>query len=96
MAASSMSCVFSKLSSAGATYFSPPSEGPPLPAVAVAALARSRLSGSTLPSLAAGLRFSSSVPGGWIGSYSSVASRPASLRMMLEPPGWLGRKSVTS
>ena len=41
-------------------------------------------------------RFSSSVPGGCIGSYSSVASLPASLSMMEEPPGCSGRKDVTS
>lgn len=54
-----------------------------------------RVSGLTVPRKASGLRFSSRVPGGWIGSYSSVASLPASLRMILEPPGWSGRKSVT-
>lgn len=54
-----------------------------------------RVSGSMVPSLAEGLRFSSNVPGGWMGSYSSVASLPESWRMILEPPGWEGRNSVT-
>lgn len=54
-----------------------------------------RVSGSTVPKRAAGLRLSSNVPGGWMGSYSSVASVPASLRMTLTPPGWLDMKSVT-
>ena len=40
-------------------------------------------------------RESSSVPGGWTGSYSEVASWPASWRMIFEPPGWEGRKDVT-
>jgi hypothetical protein len=40
-----------------------------------------------MPSFAVGGRFSSRVPGGWMGSYSEVQSRPASLRMMAEPPG---------
>lgn len=31
-----------------------------------------------------------------MGSYSSVASRPASLRIMEVPPGCWGRNSVTS
>ena len=59
---------------------------------------------SIAPSFAEGERLSSKVPGGWIGSYSSlrgvryyletvaggitnVASRPASLRIIFEPPG---------
>lgn len=54
-----------------------------------------RVSGSTVPRKASGLRLSSKVPGGWMGSYSSVASVPASLRMTLTPPGWLDMKSVT-
>ena len=48
------------------------------------------------PRLHDGERLFSSVPGGCMGSYSEVASCPASLRMMLEPPGWEGRNSVTS
>lgn len=63
---------------------------------AAAALAFSRLSADTVPRHASGLRFSSSVPGGWTGSYSSVASWPARERMIFEPPGCSGRKSVTS
>lgn len=61
-----------------------------------AEFALARLSAFTRPSLASGLRFSSIVPGGWIGSYSSVASLPASLRMIFAPPGCSERKSVTS
>jgi hypothetical protein len=41
-------------------------------------------------------RDSSSVPGGCIGSYSSVASVPESWSIIFEPPGWDGRKEVTS
>ena len=55
-----------------------------------------RVSGLTVPSLALGFKFSSRVPGGCMGSYSSVASVPASWRIILEPPGWWGIKSVTS
>jgi len=52
--------------------------------------------GSTIPRHCSGLRDSSRVPGGCIGSYSSVASVPASCRMILEPPGCEGMKEVTS
>jgi hypothetical protein len=62
----------------------------------VASASCGRVEVSILPSFLEGSRFSSSVPGGWIGSYSSVASLPASLRMIFEPPGWEERKSVTS
>lgn len=52
-----------------------------------------RVDGSMGPRIWEGLRVSSSVPGGWIGSYSEVASRPASFRIILEPPGWESRNS---
>lgn len=54
------------------------------------------VSGSSWPRRQEGERLSSSVPGGWMGSYSSVASLPASWRIILDPPGWEGRKEVTS
>lgn len=54
------------------------------------------VSGLTVPSFALGGRFSSNVPGGCTGSYSSVASLPASCKIIFEPPGCEGRKSVTS
>ena len=47
------------------------------------------------PSLADFGRYCSRVPGGWTGSYSSVASFPANERIALPPPGWVGRKEVT-
>lgn len=50
--------------------------------------------GSIGPSIWAGLSVSSSVPGGWMGSYSEVASVPASFRMIFEPPGCSSRKSA--
>ena len=50
---------------------------------------------SIAPRLAEEEREDSSVPGGWTGSYSEVASLPASLRIILEPPGCEGRKDVT-
>lgn len=54
-----------------------------------------RVDSSMLPKQAEASRFSSSVPGGWTGSYASVASLPASWRMILEPPGCSERKDVT-
>ena len=55
-----------------------------------------RVVGSMGPRFASGGRFSSSVPGGCTGSYSSVASFPASFNTILLPPGCDGRKDVTS
>lgn len=52
-------------------------------------------SGSTSPRQASGDRLSRRVLAGWMGSNSSVASLPASLRMDLAPPGWCGMKEVT-
>lgn len=52
-----------------------------------------RVEGSMGPRICEGVRFSSRVPGGWMGSYSEVASWPASFKMIFEPPGWESRKS---
>lgn len=52
--------------------------------------------GSTGPRICDFSKDSSRVPGGCMGSYSSVASCPARDRMAFVPPGWEERKSVTS
>jgi len=49
--------------------------------------------GSIAPRICGLERVSSRSPGGWIGSYSSVASLPASWRITLAPPGWESIKS---
>jgi hypothetical protein len=62
---------------------------------------------STSPRCLSGVKFSVMIPGGWIGSYASVASFPAyfycqetlegrKTRMIAWPPGCSGRNSVTS
>lgn len=56
--------------------------------------ARETVRGSRGPRICAGARVSSRVPGGWIGSYSEVASVPASFKMIFAPPGCESRKSA--
>lgn len=58
-------------------------------------VALDNVSGLMVPRNASGLRLSSRVPEGWIGSNSSVASLPASWRIIWAPPGCFWRKSVT-
>lgn len=48
-----------------------------------------RVEGSTEPTRADGSSRSAMIPGEWIGSKITVASRPATLKMGAVPPGWM-------